>query len=187
VTETAAAYVREIRRAAPRGPYHLLGWSAGGTIAHEMAVQLQAAGEQVGLLAVLDGYPLAGLAPASAPSPKAVAEAVRRETAGLQFDDAVRQNLTSVYLGVTRAVRTFTPGVFRGELLHFAAAHGREERGLAADLWQPHLDGRMQRHEVACSHEEMTQPQALAVIGPTVAARLQELIASAQHMEGTTA
>ncbi|MER7771805.1 amino acid adenylation domain-containing protein [Kitasatospora sp. NPDC096140] len=184
VADTAAAYVAEIRRVAPHGPYHLLGWSAGGLIAHEMAVQLQAAGEEVGLLAVLDGYPLGDLAPVAAPSPEEVAEAVHRETAGLQLDHRVRDNLASVYLGVARAAREFTPGVFRGELLHFAAAHRPDRHRLAADLWQPHVGGPLRRHEVACGHEEMTAPQALDTIGPALAARLGELPASARHTEG---
>jgi thioesterase domain-containing protein len=53
----AALYVDEIRRLQPEGPYHLGGWSLGGPVAFEMARQLRAAGESVGLLAVLDGAP----------------------------------------------------------------------------------------------------------------------------------
>jgi amino acid adenylation domain-containing protein len=52
--EMAALYVREIRRVQPEGPYNLGGWSLGGLIAFEMAGQLQAAGEEVALLALLD-------------------------------------------------------------------------------------------------------------------------------------
>ncbi|MFF0710799.1 amino acid adenylation domain-containing protein [Gordonia sputi] len=54
VTSMARRYVAEIRRIQPSGPYHLLGWSLGGVVAHEMAVQLDAAGEHVGVLAVMD-------------------------------------------------------------------------------------------------------------------------------------
>ena len=36
------------------GPYHLIGFSMGGTIAWEMAGQLHDAGEQVAFLALLD-------------------------------------------------------------------------------------------------------------------------------------
>jgi amino acid adenylation domain-containing protein len=54
VEAMAAQYVRAIRDVQPRGPYHLIGWSAGGMIACEMAAQLVGAGESVGLLAVID-------------------------------------------------------------------------------------------------------------------------------------
>ena len=50
----AAYYVRDLRRVQPRGPYHLLGYSFGGTLALEMARQLQSEGEEVALLGMLD-------------------------------------------------------------------------------------------------------------------------------------
>jgi amino acid adenylation domain-containing protein len=54
VDELAERYVSEIRRVQPDGPYHLLGWSLGGQIAHAMAVRLRREGAEVGLLALLD-------------------------------------------------------------------------------------------------------------------------------------
>jgi thioesterase domain-containing protein len=50
----AAHYVAEIRRLQPHGPYFLGGYSYGGSIAYEMACQLERAGEQVALLAIID-------------------------------------------------------------------------------------------------------------------------------------
>jgi thioesterase domain-containing protein len=52
--DMAAEYIMAIRSVRPEGPYHLGGWSAGGVIAYEMAQQLRAQGEVVGLLALLD-------------------------------------------------------------------------------------------------------------------------------------
>lgn len=57
IEETAAEYIRLIKKVRPEGPYHLLGWSLGGLLAYEIAVQLRAAGDEVGLLANLDSYP----------------------------------------------------------------------------------------------------------------------------------
>jgi thioesterase domain-containing protein len=54
VEDMAQDYLVEIRAAQPTGPYHLLGWSFGGLIAYEIACRLQAAGEEVALLALLD-------------------------------------------------------------------------------------------------------------------------------------
>jgi pimeloyl-ACP methyl ester carboxylesterase len=50
----AERYVDEVRRARPEGPYHLLGWSAGGVIAVEMAHRLRAAGQEVAFVGLLD-------------------------------------------------------------------------------------------------------------------------------------
>lgn len=54
--QLAAAYVEAMRGVQPHGPYHLGGWSLGGTIAFEMAQQLHAAGEEIALLLAIDSY-----------------------------------------------------------------------------------------------------------------------------------
>ncbi|WP_200300906.1 non-ribosomal peptide synthetase [Streptomyces adelaidensis] len=55
--EMAADYLDHVRSVQPTGPYHLLGWSFGGVVAHEMAVQLEESGESVETLAILDAHP----------------------------------------------------------------------------------------------------------------------------------
>ena len=52
--DQAAFYLAEIREIQPKGPYYFLGYSYGGTIALEIAHQLQAKGERVELLGMLD-------------------------------------------------------------------------------------------------------------------------------------
>lgn len=54
IEDMATLYVREIRRVQPHGPYFLGGYCGGGAIAYEVAQQLQAYGERVGLLALFD-------------------------------------------------------------------------------------------------------------------------------------
>jgi amino acid adenylation domain-containing protein len=54
--ELARDLVEDIRSVAGAGPYYLLGFSAGGLIAYEIAQQLRASGGQVRLLALLDTY-----------------------------------------------------------------------------------------------------------------------------------
>jgi thioesterase domain-containing protein len=49
--------VDQIARTQPDGPYHLAGWSMGGMVAFEIALQLQAAGCQVGSLILLAATP----------------------------------------------------------------------------------------------------------------------------------
>ncbi|MGW0330969.1 amino acid adenylation domain-containing protein [Streptomyces sp. NPDC003011] len=58
VPEMADHYVERIQEVQPSGPYHLLGWSMGAILAHEVAARLQARGERVGLLANLDQVPM---------------------------------------------------------------------------------------------------------------------------------
>jgi aspartate racemase len=54
VEEMASHYLKEIRGLLPEGPYYLLGASFGGLVVFEMAHQLTAQGQQVGLLAMLN-------------------------------------------------------------------------------------------------------------------------------------
>jgi amino acid adenylation domain-containing protein len=53
----AAYYIRALKEMQPQGPYQLGGFCFGGVVAYEMARQLEAAGEKVSLLAILESSP----------------------------------------------------------------------------------------------------------------------------------
>nr|WP_112472786.1 non-ribosomal peptide synthetase [Streptomyces sp. ST1020] len=57
VEEMAEDYVARITEICPEGPYHLLGYSFGGVVAHKMAEILERRGDRVGLLTLLDCNP----------------------------------------------------------------------------------------------------------------------------------
>ena len=57
IEDMAACYVQELRAFQPHGPYYLGGYCFGGNVAYEMARQLQASGEKVAFLALLDSAP----------------------------------------------------------------------------------------------------------------------------------
>nr|WP_245213874.1 alpha/beta fold hydrolase [Pseudomonas aeruginosa] len=52
----AEDYVALIRQRQAEGPYHLLGWSLGGTLGMLMAAELERQGQQVAFLGLLDSY-----------------------------------------------------------------------------------------------------------------------------------
>lgn len=54
--KVAAQYIKEIRTVQSHGPYNLGGYCLGGTIALEMAQQLKALGETVGLVVMIENY-----------------------------------------------------------------------------------------------------------------------------------
>jgi amino acid adenylation domain-containing protein len=56
IEETAAQYVRLIREIQPTGPYALVGWCNGGTLAFETAHQLLEAGEVVSRVFMIDTW-----------------------------------------------------------------------------------------------------------------------------------
>ena len=57
IVEMAAHYLEEIRTVQPQGPYALLGYCQSTAVCHEMTRQLQAGGEDVSLLALVDAAP----------------------------------------------------------------------------------------------------------------------------------
>lgn len=57
INEMASTYLHEIKKIQPDGPYILGGASLGGTIALEMAQQLETQGEEVALLVMFDHSP----------------------------------------------------------------------------------------------------------------------------------
>ncbi|MFD0266206.1 amino acid adenylation domain-containing protein [Streptomyces sp. NPDC127106] len=188
MSAVVADCVAQLRTVRPSGPYHLLGWSFGGVLAHGVAEELQRQGEQVGVLAMLDSYPAGAVPPLSE---QAAEEGVLRELAArLGHDlDALgmaaprrgpvldllgkadfpdRRTLEAVVdTGINnhRLLREFTPGVFRGDLLFFTAARDLAEGRSARRSWQGHITGRVVEHLVDSGHMDMTTPQALTVIG----------------------
>jgi phthiocerol/phenolphthiocerol synthesis type-I polyketide synthase E len=66
IEDMAAHYVQEIQTVQPEGPYLLGGFCMGGTVALEMARQLQAQGQQVALLVLMETYNWGNMRPMSA-------------------------------------------------------------------------------------------------------------------------
>ncbi|BCK69560.1 hypothetical protein Srufu_035130 [Streptomyces libani subsp. rufus] len=126
--EMAEDYIREIRRVQPEGPYHLLGWSLGGIMAHAVATALQAQGQEVALLAVLDAYP----APADGPGtggPEEILTQMYEGYAGIYgLPEGASPELPDT--GVMRARITDWLGRGESELRHLDDA----QRAVALDI-----------------------------------------------------
>ncbi|MFE7076904.1 amino acid adenylation domain-containing protein [Streptomyces sp. NPDC057620] len=196
----AAGYVQELRTVQPHGPYHLFGWSFGGNVVQEVAVQLQEAGEQVALLTILDAFPLAPLDDLDSASrdtvfrallsnmgvgadgldtdgpvqASAVREAFRQAGSPLgSLEPATIDAMVDNFAGQSRLMRNYTPRTFHGPALFFTAVEGRPADTFGLDLWAPYIDGPVENHDVPCAHAQMMQPQAREQIGTTLAATLR--------------
>ncbi|MET1474951.1 MULTISPECIES: amino acid adenylation domain-containing protein [Burkholderia] len=189
-----ATYVERVRALQPRGPYHLLGWSLGGALAHAVAATLARDGQTVGLLALMDSYPASAWAAQPQPAP---GDALRIlltvngdfDTADLS-DDALRQRLlranspfaalgpagldafADATLRQMRLFRAASTPRYDGALLLFNAA--RKRPGLPTpDSWQAHLaTGALNCVALDCSHDGMSDPEPMAAIGAALAERL---------------
>ncbi|GAB0104123.1 non-ribosomal peptide synthetase [Nocardia sp. JMUB6875] len=197
IDELAVGYVREIRRVQPEGPYHLLGWSLGGQIAHAIAVRLRAEGAEVATLAMLDSivFPddmpppptprmrdllthLLGDEPEDADElPDVTAEQAAAElaTSAASFGSGLTADqLTRLHRGYVDGVQLsarYRPSVFDGDLLYFSATRGMTD-SLDSGLWRPYVTGKLIEHPVAATHAQLTNADVVAVIGPILAAHL---------------
>ncbi|PZF89770.1 hypothetical protein C1I99_25210 [Micromonospora deserti] len=199
--DMAADYVQQIRAVQPHGPYHLLGWSFGGLVAYSAATQLQAAGEQVGLLALLDAYPLtdaermaehgederdalefllrlAGRDPADAARlNRQEVVALLRQRGGLlaAVDDTTVTAVVDVAANATRLMRTATLRPYDGDVLFLTATADKAGTSLTHRRWKPLVHGLIDNHDIACTHLAVTDPGPLAEWGRIVSERLYSI------------
>ncbi|MET8878652.1 amino acid adenylation domain-containing protein, partial [Nocardia sp. NPDC004604] len=185
--ELAARYVQEIRAIQPHGPYHLLGYSLGGTIAHAIAVRLRRDGESVATLAVMDtrvvtactvraptptiGKLLAEFAGFEVPpgpadlTAAAAAELLHRQ--GGLFTAVTPEHLVLLHEDYTRLVDltlNHRPTPFDGDLIYFSAAHTVDGPSPAL-AWNDLITGRITEHHISVRHERMIDPDSLRAIG----------------------
>jgi len=172
LAEMAADYLGRIREIQPSGPYHLLGWSFGGLVAHQIAVLLQEQGEETALLASLDSHPaVRDEEPVGEREIHAtIVDAVAGSGRSPDFGEDQLRRLVAVWRNNDELMRKFVPGHYAGRLLHFAATDAADD---PAEVWGPHVDG-FDVHAVEAVHADLTKPGPLAHIGEILDAALLE-------------
>jgi thioesterase domain-containing protein len=184
VQEMAADYIDQIRAVQPTGPYHLLGFSFGGMPVHEIAVQLQAAGETVAALVIMDSYPVVRStdepgAPRERPdedderpAPEELDPETDLQRTAARFRAEVGEVLggisdeellliARIFRNNTMLRRNHQPGVFDGDVLLFAAGIRDERKSPDGSLWQPYVRGEISEVSLPCRHTDMMLPDVL--------------------------
>ncbi|MEU3412796.1 non-ribosomal peptide synthase/polyketide synthase [Streptomyces sp. NPDC006658] len=169
IAEMAAGYLNRLREVQPAGPYRLLGWSFGGLVAQEMAVQLQDAGEEVDLLMLLDTFPR-DLSSAQ-PTPEQVLDGVQvpdEMLAAFTEDQLVR--LKAVFLNNSDIAGRHTPRTFHGDVVFCAATALEEgESRRLPTLWDPYVTGRIEVHDIEATHNTLLAERPAAAVGHLLA------------------
>ncbi|WP_244131951.1 non-ribosomal peptide synthase/polyketide synthase [Burkholderia plantarii] len=184
-------YIEAMRRVQPRGPYRVLGWSMGGLVAFEIACQLQAMGERVDFLGMLDsyilytteevpvddqytlanvlrtaGHPMETIEAGRRLTVQEVAAIVRRD--GQMFADLTEAHihgLVAVRRNNLRISQRYLPGsVFKGTLTHFTATEEAVRMESPLTHWRAHVDGEIRSTPIACSHDDIGTPRYLAEV-----------------------
>ncbi len=198
--EMAEDYVAALREEQPFGPYHLMGWSIGGMIAHAMAGVLQKQGREVGLLVVLDSYPTEQWQEMNPPGEYEALGALIR-MAGIEFDEEAHSSLTrpevveilqdagssmahlqpetissmiEVVVNNNDRVRDTVDYVYKGDMLFFNALKPESESFLDRNGWFNYMEGNINVVEVDCIHRDMMRPDMLKLIGGHIAQALND-------------
>ncbi|MGH3678808.1 MAG: amino acid adenylation domain-containing protein [Natronosporangium sp.] len=192
VEELAEQCLTGIRSVQPHGPYHLLGWSFGGMVAHTLASRLCREGEQVATLTLLDSYPdtqpaltpprrvpravarllmagddpaaLAGLPPALGPE-QLVRLARRHNPALAVLPDARLRSVVETAVHHLRIAHGFRPARFDGDLLFVRSAEARAGGFAAGAGWSGAVCGAIESQDVECGHDQMLEPASAARFG----------------------
>jgi len=180
------AHLATVRQQQPHGPYYFLGYSLGGTLAQGIAARLEAAGETVAFLGLLDTWP---------PETQnwdetrgqnvldpVVLEEVNRERE--QFIAAQRQQagegmealfttIEANYASSVRLLATARSARFNGRATLFLAEQTQQPGQDARRAWSPYV-AELEVWPLDCAHVEIVSPRMFEQIGP----RLQQCLAS---------
>lgn len=166
IKRIAWAYITFMRDICPKGPYRLGGWSYGGVVAFEMALQLQAAGETVEDLILLD--------------PMIVPDDKKEEALESAFDpnlikyfeeetlfDDIRKKNGADYLfennkNALKDIAMYTPETsFHSKVLYFNAGIIRNSDYLKKLSYKEYANGfgkycdRITVEDIDCNHDEL--------------------------------
>jgi nonribosomal peptide synthetase DhbF len=196
LAELTASYAERIRTVQPTGPYRLLGWSLGGTIAHAVAGRLQREGERVEFLALLDSFPTneqlrdldpaavldatelailatmaqdLGLSVDTTDDPRSRRRARLAVAGGFGLSEQILAELPRAAANLIRIVQGGEHAVFQGDVVFVSAAGNRSGTADPSTLWEPYVSGTIDRHTVDCGHFEMMKPGPAAEIGALLA------------------
>ena len=160
----------------PHGPYYLLGYSLGGTLAQGIAARLHARGETVAFLGLLDTWPPETQnwqeKEANGLDPAVLAEIEREREAFLaaqqgNASEALFNAIEGNYADAVRLLTTAHSVPFAGHATLFVA-----ERTLVPGVspersWAPWISSLdVYRHD--CAHVDIISPVSFEVIGPII-------------------
>ncbi|MYU13034.1 AMP-binding protein, partial [Streptomyces sp. SID8361] len=191
IEEMAERYLRLLRTVRPSGPYHLVGWSFGGLVAHAMAVRLRELGEPEGTLFLVDAVAATGAGPAEpidehrvhrmlltaagceddrlAPQTldfATVSALLRREGslfARLTEDDIAR--VVAVSRHNDALLSAYRPPRYAGATTYIEAAGEPGRTVPAHELWRPYAGGELTVAHVDAPHHHMMRPPHVDAVG----------------------
>ena len=170
-------HLEVLRREQPVGPYYLIGYSLGGTLAQGVAARLQALGEAVVFLGLLDTYP-PETQQWTGTLDDAVLQEIERERErfmriasslrepGEQHDtlfDDIGQN----YANAVRLLATTRTDRFEGTVTLFAATESLPKGWNVHTVWAPYAT-QLEVHALPCRHVDIVAPDTFERLGQMI-------------------
>jgi amino acid adenylation domain-containing protein len=193
IREMAETHADRIQDAYPGGPYNILGWSFGGVVAHEIAIELQRRGRVIGRLILLDAQPGidggVALPEHALAEQQALGDMLRAYNIGLEEQDEQADQggprskpLVELLLGNLNdnieLYRLHEPGYFDGDITVFSAVREHGDRGAQlARSWKPYASGDIRVYPIDCTHDEMLTAESVEMY----AGQLRHLIRAAMR------
>ena len=200
--EMARNYADRIQGVYPAGPYSLLGWSFGGAVAHEIAIELQRRGCIIACLILLDAHPAISSvtsSPDQALLKKEAQEEILRQYRKAnpeqdepltyeQLEELFRQRGADEFNRYKQFVdstfrntisnltldRAPEPGVFDGDVILFSAVGDESDRNSPPpQSWRPYVTGDITAYSVDCAHTDMVSVESLSLYGQQLKLSLQ--------------
>ena len=177
VEEMVDDYIEEMLKIQPEGPFHLVGWSYGGTVVQAVAAGLARRGHEISLVAILDSQP-GGVGWSEIHANKTL-EDYRDELdeffgqyIGTDNQQESIDVMARVLANNTNLMMDFTSPVYDGDVLFFNAVLKDD---LYAHLWRPYVLGTIEEHDVQATHHEMNLPGPVAEVFDVINRRLAAL------------
>jgi len=176
LAEVCEAHLQTLRELQPHGPYYLLGYSLGGTLAQGIAARLAEAGEEVAFLGLLDTWPpeTQNWAEKGANDlDPAVLDEINRERDAFvaaqqgQASDALFEAIEGNYGDAVRLLTTAQSVPFSGKATLFVAERTLPEGMDPQTTWSPWI-AELDIHRLDCAHVDIISPDAFVQIGPVL-------------------
>jgi thioesterase domain-containing protein len=202
IRDMAKNYADRIQGVYPTGPYNLLGWSFGGVVAHEIAIELQRRECVIASLILLDARPtIDSVTPAL--HEKLIQDEVLKEVLEFyridvpeqdgpltyqQVEELVRERgageftryeqlLDSIVQNLNNSVllhRAHEPGVFDGDAIIFSALPDAEIPSSSPESWRPYITGHITEYSIDCRHEDMLTAESVSLYGQQLKSSLKD-------------
>jgi thioesterase domain-containing protein/acyl carrier protein len=195
IRSMAASYADRLQAIYPAGPYKLLGWSFGGPVAHELAIELHRRGCVVQRLILLDPAGHGGngavdqVPDESQIESRILEEFLRSNRIDIpeqsepltyqQVEELIHQQREEVVLPPRQLFEFMVqsghanqvcraehvPDVFDGDMIIFSARSRNENDPSHLQNWRPYVAGDITVYPVDCGHHDMMTVESLDMYG----------------------